>query len=73
MKKKWLSVLLAASLAVSSFSAMSLPTFADEEEEDYDEINVSWLVTMPLDPSATDPLVEAINEITEEVKKSPNQ
>lgn len=65
MKKKLLSILLAAGLAASSIAAMGVPAFADEEE-DYDEINVSWLVTMPLDPAATDPLVEAINEITEE-------
>ena len=65
MKKKLLSILLAAGLAASSIAAMGVPAFADEEE-DYDEINVSWLVTMPLDPATTDPLVEAINEITEE-------
>ena len=65
MKKKLLSALLAAALVVTSFASFSLPVLADEDE-DYDEIKVSWLVTMPLDPSVTDPLVEKINEITEE-------
>ena len=78
MKKKLLSVLLATSLVLSGLGAMTLNAFADEaaeeeaaeeedeEDEEYDEINVSWLTTIPLDPSVTDPIVEALNEITEE-------
>ena len=65
MKKKLLSLLLASALAVTSLSAGAFTAFADEEE-DYDEINVSWLVTAPLTPEVTDPIVDAINEITEE-------
>ena len=67
MKKKLLSMLLAAVLATTTLTAGAFSVFAeDAEEEDYDEINVAWLTTMPLDPSVTDPIVEAINEITEE-------
>ena len=65
MNKKLLSILLAASLVVTSLLAGSVTALADDEE-DYDEIKVSWLTTMPLDPSVTDPIVEAINGITEE-------
>ena len=66
MKKKLLSILLAASLAVTSLTAGAFTAFAEDEEEDYDEINVSWLVTSPMTPEITDPIVEAINEIAEE-------
>jgi len=65
MKKKLLSLLLSSVLAVTSLTAGATAVFA-EDEEDYDEINVSWLVTAPLTPEVTDPIVEAINEITEE-------
>ncbi len=65
MKKKLLSLLLSSVLAVTSLTAGASAVFA-EDEEDYDEINVSWLVTEPLEPAVTDPIVEAINEITEE-------
>lgn len=65
MKKKLLSILTAAAVVVTSLSACTFTAFADEED-DYDEINVSWLVTAPVEASVTDPIVEAINEITEE-------
>ena len=64
MKKKLLSLLLSSILTVTSLTAGASAVFA-EDEEDYDEINVSWLVTAPLTPEVTDPIVEAINEITE--------
>ena len=64
MKKKLLSLMLSSILTVTSLTAGTSAVFADEEE-DYDEINVSWLVTNPLTKEATDPIVEAINEITE--------
>ena len=65
MKKKLLSLLLASALVATSLTAGAFTAFADDEE-DYDEISVSWLVTAPLTPEVTDPIVEAINEITEE-------
>ena len=65
MKKKLLSLLLSSALVVTSLTAGASAVFA-EDEEDYDEIYVSWLVTAPLTPEVTDPIVEAINEITEE-------
>lgn len=57
MKKKLLSLLLSSALAVTSLTAGASAVFA-EDEEDYDEINVSWLVTAPLTPEVTDPIVE---------------
>ena len=64
MKKKLLSMILTAVFATTSLTAFGAPVFADDEE-DYDEINISWLTTMTLDHAATDPIVEAINAITE--------
>ncbi len=63
--KKMLSILLASVLAAGTLCCGSFTAFADDEEE-YDEINVSWLVTAPMTNDVTDPIVEAINEITEE-------
>ena len=71
MKKKLLAMLL-----VGAMSATMVPaaTFAgaqevwadDEEDEDLYEINIALMCFAPMDQSVTDPIVDAVNEITEE-------
>ena len=73
MKKKILSVLLAAAMTVTTFSvctyAGAINVFAeDEEDEDEDlaEINIALMCFAPMDQSVTDPIVDAVNAITED-------
>ena len=68
MKKKILSVLLAAAMTVTTFSvctyAGAINVFAeDEEDEDEDlaEINIALMCFAPMDQSVTDPIVDAVN------------